>query len=261
MALTHRALIIYKKQNLQIFFFVHSGAAPLIPPDHMTAAETASLLVRNEILAGVIKPNSKLKVQHLARQYGVGTTPLREALTQLAATGLVIQVGQRGFRVPGLSHAGWMDLIRTREILETEALRLALENRSVDWEDSVVSCFHLFVREIERLFRGETDSIQRYWSRHTEFHEAIIAACPLENLKSLVSTLYTRMIPYRRLTFTDKYSKDRLIQAHERLMNDVLLPSPSAIETMREHIHANAEIIKQVLSSIESAEASDGLQR
>ena len=214
----------------------------------------ASILVRNEILGGAIRPNTKLKVQHLAKQYGVGTTPLREALTQLAAAGLVIQTGQRGFRVPGLSHAGWMDLIRTREILETEALRLALENRSVDWEDSVVSCFHLFSREIERLFRGETDSIQRYWFRHTEFHEAIIAACPLENLKSLVSTLYTRMIPYRRLTFTDKYSKDKLIQAHETLMNEVLSPGESTIETMREHIRANAAIIRQVLSSAGSEE-------
>lgn len=212
----------------------------------------ASLLVRNEILGGSIKPNTKLKVQHLAKQYGVGTTPLREALTQLAAAGLVIQTGQRGFRVPGLSHTGWMDLIQTREILETEAVRLALENRSVDWEDSIVSCFHLFVREIERLFRGETDSIQRYWSRHTEFHLAIVAACPLENLKSFVSTLYTRMIPYRRLTFTDKYEKDKLIRAHELLMNDVLSPTPSAVETMRAHIRANAEIIAQVLSSVES---------
>jgi len=221
----------------------------------------ASTLVRNEILGGGIKPNSKLKVQHLARQYGVGTTPLREALTQLAAAGLLVQTGQRGFHVPGLSRAGWMDLIRTREILETEALRLALDNRSVEWEDSVVSSFHLFVREIERLFRGETDSIQRYWARHTEFHQAIIAACPLGNLKSLVSMLYTRMIPYRRLTFTDKYSKDRLIQAHEVLMNDALSPSPSAIETMREHIRANAEIITQVMSSAEAAESSASPRR
>jgi GntR family carbon starvation induced transcriptional regulator len=216
----------------------------------------ASILVRNEILGGRIKPNTKLKVQHLAKQYGVGTTPLREALTQLAAAGLVIQTGQRGFRVPSLSHEGWMDLIQTRAILETEALRLALENRTIEWEDSVVSCFHLFVREIERLFRGETDSIQRYWLRHTEFHQAIIAACPLENLKSLVATLYTRMIPYRRLTFTDKYEKDKLIQAHEILMNDALSSSPSAIETMREHISANADIIKQVLSSVESSRHS-----
>ena len=176
---------------------------------------------------------------------------MREALTQLAVAGLVIQTGQRGFHVPGLSHAGWMDLIRTREILETEALRLALEHRTVDWEDLVVSSFHLFVREIERLFRCETDSIQRYWFRHTEFHQALIAACPLENLKSLISTLYTRMIPYRRLTFTDKYSKDNLIRAHEALMEDALLPSPSAIETMREHIRNNATIILQVLSSAE----------
>lgn len=231
----------------------------MLPPDPSTAAEMASLLVRKEILAGAIQPNTKLKVQHLARQLGIGTTPLREALTKLAAAGLVIQTGQQGFRVPGLTHSGWMDLIRTREILETEALRLALENRTVAWEDSVVSSFHLFVREIERLFRGETDSIQRYWFRHAEFHQALLAACPLENLKSLISILYTRMIPYRRLTFTDKYSKDRLIKAHKKLMDDALLPSPAALDTMRQHIRDNATIILQVLSSAEAKKPATGI--
>lgn len=229
-----------------------NGRLTLLGQDHVTAAEMAAVLVRNEILEGGIKPNTKLKVQHLAKRYGVGTTPLREALTQLAAAGLVMQTSQRGFQTPGLSHAWWMDLIETREILETEALRLALENRTLEWEDNVVSSFHLFVREIERLFQKETDSIQRYWYRHSEFHHAVIAACPLKNLKSLVSTLYTRMIPYRRLTVTDKYSKNKLIRAHETLMNDALSGSPAAIATMRKHISANAEIINQVLGSLES---------
>lgn len=221
----------------------------LLEPDHTTAAEMAAVLVRNEILEGGIKPNTKLKVQHLSKRYGVGTTPLREALTQLAAAGLVIQTSQKGFQTPGLSRAGWMDLIETREILETEALRLALENRTVVWEDNIVASFHLFVREIERLFQRETESIQRYWYRHSEFHHAIVAACPLENLKSLISTLYTRMIPYRRLTVTDKYSKNKLIRAHETLMKDTLSGSPSALVTMRDHISVNADIIKQVMSS------------
>jgi hypothetical protein len=69
------------------------------------------------------------------------------------------------------------------------------------------------------------------------------------------------MIPYRRLTFTDKYEKDKLIQAHELLMNDVLSPSLSAIETMRAHIRANAAIITQVLSSGESKENPADLRR
>jgi hypothetical protein len=65
------------------------------------------------------------------------------------------------------------------------------------------------------------------------------------------------MIPYRRLTVTDKYSKNRLIRAHEKLMKDALSRSPSAIATMREHISANADIIKQVLYSLER---KDGLE-
>lgn len=215
-----------------------------------TATTEAVALIRAEMLEGRIPPKSKLKVQYLSKQYGVGTTPLREALTQLAASGLVIQHGQRGFYVPELSEAGWMDLIRTRSIIETEALRLAILNADAAWEDRMVSSFHLFTLEIERLFEGKASSIQKYWQRHAEFHHALIDACPLENLKSLLEVVYTRMIPYRRLTLTHEYSKAELIDSHSRLLDQVLARSPKATDTMKEHIEANAEIISKVLAQI-----------
>lgn len=220
----------------------------MLVSDRESEADRALTLLRDEIIAGAIEPNTKLKVQHLSKRYGVGTTPLRDALTQLAATGLIVRSSQRGFHVPGLSQAKWADLMATREILETEALRLAVESPTAEWEDSIVSTFHLLAREIERLFQQDTNSIQKFWYRHVEFHAAVISACPLDNLKSLVATLYTRMIPYRRLTLTDEYSKKRLIQSHETLMRAVLDRDNELEAVMREHIRGNKDIIQQVMS-------------
>ena len=213
-----------------------------------TASEEAVALVRNEILEGRLQPEAKLKVQQLAKHYGIGTTPLREALTHLAAAGLVIQHGQRGFYVPELSKAGWADLNETRTIMETEAIRLAIQNADFTWEDHAVSSYHLFVLEIERLFCGEVSSIQKYWQRHTEFHQALFEACPLENLKSLLEIVYTRMIPYRRLTLRGEYSKSKLIDDHHRLLDDVLARRPESVNTIREHIESNAHVMSKALA-------------
>ena len=219
----------------------------MLAPDIESEADRALTLLRNEIIVGAIEPNTKLKVQHLSKRYGVGTTPLRDALTQLAATGLIVRTSQRGFHVPGLSKAKWADLMATREILETEALRLAVQNPTSDWEDRIVTSFHLFALEVDRLFQEDTNSIQKFWYRHVEFHTSVLSACPLENLKSLVATLYMRMIPYRRLTLTNEYSKKRLIQSHKRLMRAVLDRDDQLDAIMRDHIRGNTDIIQQVM--------------
>ena len=67
------------------------------------SSETAVDMLRHDIVAGVLKPDTKLKMRELKARYGMGGSPLREALAQLAARGLVSQEPQRGFRVPALS--------------------------------------------------------------------------------------------------------------------------------------------------------------
>src|ERR1700761_9331892 len=90
--------------------------------------------LRDDIVQGVLPPGEKLRLEHLAPRYGVGRTPLREACCRLAAEGLVTIEDQRGFRVTPISRAGLLDLTRTRQHIETLALRQSILAGDLRWE-------------------------------------------------------------------------------------------------------------------------------
>ena len=87
-----------------------------------TSSEEALRLLQRDIVLGSLKPDSKLKIRVLKERYGIGSSPMREALAQLSAQGLVNQYSQRGFRVPPLSAAHLADITRSRQLVEVEAV-------------------------------------------------------------------------------------------------------------------------------------------
>ena len=194
-------------------------------------------------------PSRKLKVRELASRYEVGLTSVREALAQLAASGIIDYSSQRGFWVPHLDTERCLDLMRTRQILECQTFRLAIENRNRAWEDRIVTSYSLLAREIERIYQREMPTIQPYWGRHTEFHLALLSACPLRNLRSFVEDIYQRLGMYRRLTYTDGFEKDFVAREHQALMEAALGDDVSmALATMENHILKNMTVMKNILS-------------
>ena len=166
---------------------------------HATSSGLAVELLKADILVGKFKPASKLRVQELHRIYGVGLTPIREALTRLAAIGLIDQHGQRGFTVPSANQQAVLDLMQARRLIEREALRLSIVNGHAAWEDGIVTAYHLFIREAER-FHTDQQSVQAYWQRHCEFHFALVGACPNQVIKDFVGNIYVRLSRFKPLT-------------------------------------------------------------
>ena len=74
-----------------------TSAAEVIP---LSIGEHAYHLIRSDILFGRIEPGARLRLDPMKAEYGVGIGTLREILSRLAAEGLVLAEGQRGFEVP-----------------------------------------------------------------------------------------------------------------------------------------------------------------
>lgn len=213
--------------------------------------EAARILLRQDILSGVLKPDSKLKIRELTSRYGISASPMREALSQLAATGIVQQQAQRGFRVPPVSAEELLDITASRQIIEAEAVRLAMEHRTSAWEDEIVASFHIFEREIARFYASSERDLESYEAQHHRFHKALIGACPLEVLKKFCDELYVRATRYRRLTRTYGFKKQPVIAEHRLLMEAVLARKPSrAMEAMRAHIGLTADLMLTLLSKL-----------
>ncbi len=75
----------------------------LTRPESTTATEAAVKKLKQDIMSGALAPDSQLKMRELKSRYGIGASPMREALAQLAAEGFVHQRAQKGFRVPPVS--------------------------------------------------------------------------------------------------------------------------------------------------------------
>jgi DNA-binding GntR family transcriptional regulator len=73
--------------------------------------------LRDEVLAGRLQPGEEFTVRQIAEQYGVSATPVREALVDLCAQGLLDSDQHRGFRVHAFTVADYRDMVEARMLV------------------------------------------------------------------------------------------------------------------------------------------------
>ena len=167
-----------------------------------TLAEKAYRRLRLEIIAGVLKPHSPLRLEMLKERYGLSFSPLREALNRLQAERLVVPSESRGFRVAGVSLDEMWDAIETRILIDVQGLRRSIERGDDDWEASVLASFHAFSRCAGRLAKEPADPDGERWEeledRHRDFHLSLVASSGSRWLVELSQQLYAQTERYRR---------------------------------------------------------------
>lgn len=94
------------------------------------AAEQAAASLRDEILSGLIPSGTRLGEAELAGRLSVSRTPIREALSRLAAEGLVEIQPNRGARVATWTTEQLREIFELRLRLEPHAVRQAVPNLS-----------------------------------------------------------------------------------------------------------------------------------
>jgi DNA-binding GntR family transcriptional regulator len=78
--------------------------------------------LREEILAGRLAPGGEFTVREIAEQYGVSATPVREALVDLSAQGLLEVEQHRGFRIRRFSLADFRHMIEAQTLVTNGVL-------------------------------------------------------------------------------------------------------------------------------------------
>jgi GntR family transcriptional regulator, carbon starvation induced regulator len=165
-----------------------------------TLARQVAGLLRRDILAGALPPGSRLRIEGLRARYGVGASPLREALSQLVAEGLALRVDQRGFRVASAEPETLRDLIETRCLVETAALRAAIARGDAAWEERVLVAHHRLART-PRSSEPERFAPNPDWeARHRAFHLALLEGCGAQALLAFCAELHDRALRFRQLS-------------------------------------------------------------
>ena len=101
--------------------------------------------LRRAIIAGEFLPGQPLRQNTLAERFGVSRVPVREAFKVLESEGQVVYEPHRGHKVASLSLTDLLEVYRLRQLLESEAARVAVGNRS----DSVLAAMKVAARDVE----------------------------------------------------------------------------------------------------------------
>lgn len=135
-----------------------------LPEGQATETEVAHARLRRAILRGELAAGAQLKQGELAREFGVGRTPLREALRLLEREGLVEAEPQRRARVAGFSVADLEQLYAMRIELEALAVHFSVPRLSDDELEELEG----LLGRMEEFARAE--DYERWEVPHRAFH-------------------------------------------------------------------------------------------
>lgn len=213
-------------------------------PSQDTLTDRAIAALQRDILAGDLPPGGRLGVVGLVKRYGIGATPIREALSRLASRDLIIAIGQRGFRVAPLERGDLLDITRIRVVLETEALRQSIAQGGDAWEAAILSGLHQLRRYVARHGAAFGEGTEEFDRLHKGFHSALIGAGGSTRLAQAISDLYDQAYRYRRIMMKQFTDPDRFIESHERLADRVLERQfePARAELV-DHIHSTLKYV------------------
>jgi GntR family transcriptional regulator, carbon starvation induced regulator len=215
----------------------------------MTLAEKAYMSLRNDIIRGGLAAGSALKMAELATRYGMGFSPLREALSRLQGERLVSAVSLRGFRVAQLSLDEFEDALKSRLVIESEALRLSIAQGNDDWAAAIVAANYALNLQAGRPAIG--NDLWELEARHHAFHRALLAACGSRWMLDFFEQLYLATDRYRLpiLTSGAGQPKRDLAGEHSALAEATLCRNADlATRLLREHYEATARTIRDCLT-------------
>jgi DNA-binding GntR family transcriptional regulator len=215
-----------------------------------TLASAAYDRLRQEIITVAIPPGEKLHIRALCDRFGVGLSPMREALSRLSSEGLVSQSDHRGFAVAGMSEDDLVDLTRARCWVNELAIRNSIAHGDAAWEESVVLSFH----RLSRTPRFEPESAETRspnWEHaHRVFHSSLIAASGSRRLEQYCEHLFESSERYRHVGRKAGIKGENRDHEHRALMEAaVARDADAAAKLIKAHFEHTAELVRKILKA------------
>jgi DNA-binding GntR family transcriptional regulator len=217
-----------------------------------TLSEAIRVRLADEITSGHLPPGAEIDEQAVAERFGVSRTPVREALRDLAAIGLVEIEPRRGVRVAALTADRLGEMFEV--MAETEAMCARLATYRMTAAERV-ALQELHRRSHEAVERGD---VNRYDAFNRDFHSALYKGTHNAFLADHAAALRLRLAPFRRAQFR---SKQRLAQSHEEhdaLVRQVLRGDGEEVaRLMRAHMLTASATLAGYLGGTAAADGPD----
>lgn len=211
-----------------------AGGATLTPAvsvKRKTVASMALEVLRERILRGEYAEGEQLRQDALAESLGMSRIPVREALRQLEAEGLVTLNPHYGAVVSSLSLEEIGELCELRALLESELLRLAIPNLVAEDHERAEAILEAYEDAFERR------DIAEWGALNWQFHSTLLQAAGRPLTLNVLNTLHNQSDRYMRMQLALTHGEDTAIGEHRAIAAEAKAgDAERAARLLREHV-------------------------
>ena len=223
---------------------LHAGDTPAVPPPRRPQLnDEAAAYVRELIMTGQVRPGDFIRLDQIARDLGISTTPVREGLLALRGEGFIRLEPRRGFVVAPLSTKDIRDIFAAQAALAGElAARAASAMTHAD---------HRGLIDLQEALEAAAAAgeVVRLEALNHAFHRLINRAADSPKLAWLLS-VGARYVP-RRFNATITGWPDASARDHAAIINALAArDADEARESMSSHVRHAGELLAQHLDHI-----------
>jgi DNA-binding GntR family transcriptional regulator len=206
-----------------------------------SSPEIIADVLRSLILRGYFAGGEPLRQDTIAKWFGVSHIPVREALRQLTAEGLVELRDKRGAMVSILQPDEAEEILEIRCTLEVKAASLAMPH----WTDATFEALEDNLAEAESC-----TSIDHWNDLNRNFHSGLYQPCERPRLLALIGNLNTNVERYIRLLVSQSDYRLQAQREHRAILASARVRNIAALAALIEH-HAmeTAVQLRRFLSS------------
>lgn len=229
-----------------------------IPRQSLTSAVADKL--RDQIIRGEIPEGAQLRQDAIANQYQVSRIPVREALRQLDAEGLIAIVPNRGAIVPALSPSDIEELFSIRALLEPEVLKLSIPHLTESDFSEAEAVLRKYVNELRR------DDHVSLWGRlNWQFHSILYNRADQPRFMAIIRNVNNSGERYTRLQLYLTHGIKRANDEHHQILQLCRQRDVSgACQLLRVHIQHAGESLKLALeqkrTTAQAESGKDGIE-
>lgn len=226
-------------------------------------SKAAAFWLRRDVVRGVFEPLERLKVEHLVKFYGVGHSPVREAILVLSSTGLLVHEHQKGYRVAPASLADYDDVVDVYQRLYKLALDMAIDLGDDAWEERVIVQLHRSAKVAFAPPGGDPGARERWQRAYVDFHGQILSSCPSPLLLQILGDIGFRLERYVNLFASFESNRARDLHAEHRAIVDALVArdKPGARALIDQHFAMGQPMRNSIIQTLKRNEAGASRKR
>ncbi|SLN75480.1 GntR family transcriptional regulator [Oceanibacterium hippocampi] len=210
-----------------------------------TRADDLRRALEREILSGELAPGMRLDEQTLAIRHKVSRTPVREALRQLASSGLVEMRSRQTPIVATLTIPKLIQMFEVMAELEGLCTRLATRRMTVPQRKALLDIHKRLIAALEK------NEPAKFYEINREFHHLIYEAAESEFLAEQTNQIRNRVGPYRRHVTYRPGRMAATIHEHQLVIDAILAGDAEAAgKAMRDHVNLLGENLTDFIASL-----------